>query len=138
MQKTREDQPASSSRHPGFATEHQDGPRPDGWIARTTDAASPPVSNAPAAFTGPENGAQTSTQPQAGQPTTELPPGVSELTATTQLIMRPTGEKDWEDRRDLITELYSEQDRELNDVIAIMRRHHRFLATSAPSSLPRA
>ncbi|KAL0931268.1 uncharacterized protein CTRU02_214003 [Colletotrichum truncatum] len=62
------------------------------------------------------------------QPITEIPHAVSDVPAATQL-RRPETEQDWEDQRARITELYWEQDKDLNDVIEIMQQQYRFLAT---------
>jgi hypothetical protein len=47
-----------------------------------------------------------------------------------------TSEADWESHRARIRQLYLEEDRPLNEVMAIMQRDHRFKATSDSSFHP--
>jgi hypothetical protein len=46
----------------------------------------------------------------------------------------PTSEEDWEPHKARIRRLYSEEDRPLMEVMAIMERDHSFKATFGPRS----
>jgi hypothetical protein len=50
----------------------------------------------------------------------------SEPTATPKWV---TSEKAWNSQRDVIKELYLQQDKTLKEVMAIMEREHHFKAT---------
>lgn len=54
----------------------------------------------------------------------------------TAQLFRPEKPQDWEDRKKIITQLYWAEDRELPEVIELMKEQYQFSATYVPSLLP--
>ncbi|KAK1964795.1 ankyrin [Colletotrichum sublineola] len=105
----------------------QAGPRLEGWADPTShnfaSAIEPPV-----APRGQWNGLRLPCQDDRAKTENEIPQHIPGHPAATQFI-RPVTDQDWKDHRARITEIYWEQDKDLNDVIKMMKSEHGIRAT---------
>ncbi|KAK2017099.1 ankyrin [Colletotrichum eremochloae] len=74
------------------------------------------------------NGLRPPCQGNRAKTENEIPQHIPGHPAALQLI-RPVTDQDWKNHRARITEIYWEQDKDLDAVIEIMKSEHRFLAT---------